>query len=202
MSNATVIENKIRNMGKGSILFIDDFLEITDKQAIRVILSRLHSKGFIVRLGAGIYLYPKYNRLIGDVVYPSTEDISNAIARKEKARIAYTGAYALHRLGLSTQIPSNIVLYTDGSPRKITLSDNRTITLKKTTANNLSYRSETVMLAVAAMRELGKDRITDLQNQRIKEVLASVNKQLLEQDVKLAPEWIQKHIRIIMKDNK
>ena len=202
MSKITVIENKIRNMGKGSIFFVDDFLDITSKQAIRVILSRLHGKGLIVRLGAGIYLYPKYNRLISDVVYPSTEDISNAIAKKEKARIAFTGAYALHRLGLSTQIPSNIVLYTDGSPRKVTLSDNRTITLKKTTANNLSYQSETVMLVVAAIRELGKDRITNLQNQRIKIVLASVDKQLLKQDVKLAPEWIQKHIRIIMKDDK
>lgn len=61
MSNVTEIENKIYSMGKGSIFFVDDFLDIAGKQAIRVILSRLHKQGLIVRLGAGIYLYPKFN---------------------------------------------------------------------------------------------------------------------------------------------
>jgi predicted transcriptional regulator of viral defense system len=198
VSNVTKIENKIYSMGKGSILFVDDFLNIASKQAIRVILSRLHKQGLIVRLGAGIYLYPKFNSLINDVVYPSVEDISNVIAKKEKARIAYTGVYALHLLGLSTQIPSNIVLYTDGSPRKVTLSDMRTITFKKTTARNLSFHNKTVMLVVSALRELGREGITDEHNQRIKAVLETVNKQLIIEDLKLAPEWIQNHIRIIM----
>ncbi len=198
MSNVTKIENKIYSMGKGSIFFVDDFLNIASKQAIRVILSRLHKQGLIVRLGAGIYLYPKFNSLINDVVYPSVEDISNVIAKKEKARIAYTGVYALHLLGLSTQIPSNIVLYTDGSPRKVTLSDMRTITFKKTTARNLSFHNKTVMLVVSALRELGREGITDEHNQRIKAVLETVNKQLIIEDLKLAPEWIQNHIRMIM----
>ena len=202
MSNVTEIENKIYSMGKGSIFFVDDFLDIAGKQAIRVILSRLHKQGLIVRLGAGIYLYPKFNILINDVVYPSVEDISNVIAKKEKARIAYTGAYALHLLGLSTQIPSNIVLYTDGSPRKVTLSDKRTITFKKTTARKLSFHNKTVMLVVAALRELGREGITDGHNQRIKAVLGTVNKQLISEDLKLAPEWIQNHIRRIMQNGR
>ena len=202
MSNVTEIENKIYSMGKGSIFFVDDFLDIAGKQAIRVILSRLHKQGLIVRLGAGIYLYPKFNSLINDVVYPSVEDISNEIAKKEKARIAYTGAYALHLLGLSTQIPSNIVLYTDGSPRKVTLCDKRTITFKKTTARNLSFHNKTVMLVVSALRELGREGITDEHNQRIKAVLETVNKQLINDDLKLAPEWIQNHIRMIMQNGR
>ncbi len=189
-------------MGKGSIFFVDDFLNIASKQAIRVILSRLHKQGLIVRLGAGIYLYPKFNSLINDVVYPSVEDISNVIAKKEKARIAYTGVYALHLLGLSTQIPSNIVLYTDGSPRKVTLSDMRTITFKKTTARNLSFHNKTVMLVVSALRELGREGITNEHNQRIKAVLETVNKQLINEDLKLAPEWIQNHIRMIMQNGR
>lgn len=202
MSNVTKIENKIYSMGKGSIFFVDDFLNIASKQAIRVILSRLHKQGLIVRLGAGIYLYPKFNSLINDVVYPSVEEISNVIAKKEKARIAYTGVYALHLLGLSTQIPSNIVLYTDGSPRKITLSDMRTITFKKTTARNLSFQTKTVNLVVSALRELGREGITEEHNQRIKEVLETVNKQLINKDLKLAPEWIQNHIKLIMQNGR
>ncbi len=164
MSNVTEIENKIYSMGKGSIFFVDDFLDIAGKQAIRVILSGLHKHGLIVCLEAGIYLYPKFNSLINDMVYPSVEDISNVITKREKARIAYTGTFALHLLGLSTQIPSNIVLYTDGSPRKVTLSDKRTITFKKNTARNLSFHNKTVMLVVSALRELGREGITDEHN--------------------------------------
>ena len=38
-------------------------------------------------------------------IYPSVEDIAQAIAKRDKAKIAPMGAYALNRLGLSTQMP-------------------------------------------------------------------------------------------------
>jgi hypothetical protein len=62
---------------------------------------------------------------------PTTEQIAEAIAKRDKARIIPTGAYALHMLGLSTQIPMNVVYLTDSSARKVKVGK-QTIVFKKT----------------------------------------------------------------------
>lgn len=43
------------------------------------------------------------------------------IAKRDKAHIIPTGELALNALGLSTQLPMNVVYLTDGSARKIDL---------------------------------------------------------------------------------
>ena len=53
------------------------------------------------------------------IIYPSVEYIAQAIAKRDKAKIVPMGAYALNRLGLSTQMPMNVVLLTNGAPRRI-----------------------------------------------------------------------------------
>ncbi len=39
------------------------------------------------------------------------------LAKKEKIRVKPAGAYALHQLGLTTQVPTKLVYITDGHPR-------------------------------------------------------------------------------------
>lgn len=52
-------------------------------------------------------------------IFPSTEEIALGIAKRDKARINSTGALALKQLGLSVEIPMNLVYLTDGPVRKI-----------------------------------------------------------------------------------
>lgn len=64
------------------------------------------------------------------VVLPSEEEVIKAIAKRDEIRIVPTRTYALHVLGLSTQIPTKLVFLTDGSSREIKIG-NRIIKLKK-----------------------------------------------------------------------
>ena len=108
------IENKIKSMKKGSIIFPSNFDDIGNVESVKKSLLRLKNKKFIERLAHGIYLYSKQDKLLG-ILYPSIEEIANAIAIRDKARIIPTGIKALNQLGLSNQIPMNIVFLTDGT---------------------------------------------------------------------------------------
>lgn len=65
------------------------------------------------------------------------------IAKRDKARLLPTGAYAQNALGLSTQVPLKIVYLTDGSPRMIKIGE-RTIQFKKTTPKNLALKGKSI----------------------------------------------------------
>jgi predicted transcriptional regulator of viral defense system len=196
-SYADKIREMIKKMKLGTIFFADDFL-IDNRQAVRVVLSRLVKGASIIRLGPGIYLKPKYSNLIKSFEYPSMEEIALALANKEKARIIHSGAYAVHKIGLSTQVPVRSVFLTDGSPRKITLDDGREIVFKRTTAKNLSYKNNTIRMVVAALQEIGSIAIDDTIRKQLANILASSNVEDNKEDIQLAPEWIQKELLQIL----
>ncbi len=187
------IENKIKSMKKGSIIFPSNFDSIGNVEAVKKSLLRLKNKKFLVRLAHGIYLYPKQDKLLG-VLYPSIEDIANAIADRDKARIIPTGIKALNQLGLSSQIPMNIVFLTDGTARTIVVG-NRTLKFKRTTPKNLAVKGEITSLVIQALKEIGKDNVTEEQIKRIKNHLKLEKKEIIEHDAKLASAWIAKIMR-------
>lgn len=191
----TRIENKIKSMKRGSILFPSNFDDIGNVEVVKKSLLRLENKKFLVRLTHGIYLYPKQDKLLG-VLYPTIEEIAVAIAERDKARIIPTGTTALNKLGLSTQIPMNIVFLTDGAPRSIVVGK-RTIKFKRTSPKNLAVKGEITSLIIQALKEIGKDNVTAEQLERIKIHLENEKQEIIEHDAKLAPVWILK----IMKDN-
>ena len=191
----TRIENKVKSMKRGSILFPSNFDDIGNVEVVKKSLLRLENKKFLVRLAHGIYLYPKQDKLLG-VLYPTIEEIAVAIAERDKARIIPTGTTALNKLGLSTQIPMNIVFLTDGAPRGIVIGK-RTIKLKRTSPKNLAVKGEITSLIIQALKEIGKDNVTAGQLEKIKIHLEKEKQEIIEHDAKLAPVWISK----IMKNN-
>lgn len=65
---------------------------------------------------------------------------------------ATTGAFALYQLGLSTQIPANVVFITDGSPRRVTIGKGRGILFKHTSEmRTFAYQSQLMGLTVTAL---------------------------------------------------
>jgi hypothetical protein len=191
----TRIENKIKSMKRGRILFPSNLDDIGNVEVVKKSLLRLENKKFLVRLAHGIYLYPKQDKLLG-VLYPTIEEIALAIADRDKARIIPTGTTALNKLGLSTQIPMNIVFLTDAAPRSI-LVGKRTIKLKRTSPKNLAVKGEITSLIIQALKEIGKDNATAAQLEKIKIHLKKEKHEIIEHDAKLAPVWISK----IMKNN-
>jgi len=184
------IAEKLQEIPKGSILFVDDFLDFGNPDSIKKALLRLKQKRLLVNLAHGIYLYPKKDKEL-DILYPSTEDIAKAIARRDKARIIPTGVQALNRLGLSTQVPMKVVYLTDGAARSIKIGK-RTITFKKTSPKNLLTRGEISTLAIQALKTIGQGKVDDDTLKKVKTILRKERQENILHDAKLAPAWIKK----------
>jgi hypothetical protein len=193
------VHEKILNYKRGKIIFSDMFSSLGNLESINKVLFRLAQKGLLVRLAQGIYLYPKQDKELG-TLYPSVEEIAEAIAKRDKARIMPTGVQALNKLGLSTQVPMKAVFLTDGTPRSI-LVGKRTIKFKKTTPKNLAAKSGVCGLAIQALREIGSKNVTPEQLDKIKQVLSNEKMELLANDARLAPAWIAKIILSVSSNN-
>ena len=183
------IKNEISSKRKGKIFFLEDFAKFGSKNAVRQTLFRLCNDKFLIRLSAGIFLYPKTDKYIG-VIYPSIEEIAKEIAKREKARLIPTGVYALNALGLSTQMPMRVVFLTDGTPRIINIGGKASIKFKKTIPKYLALRGKITTLVIFAMKEIGYKQITEEHLSKIKKALEQEKKENIEHDVKLAPEWV------------
>ena len=190
------IENKVlehlKYRQRGKIYFTNDFATLGTSESIRKSLSNLVKKDILIRLTQGIYLYPKIDKELG-VLYPSVDDVCRAIAKRDKARIEPTGVFALHSLGLSTQIPVNVVYLTDGIPRKIKYG-NRTIKFKKTAPKNLAMKGKVSSLVITALKQIGKGNVSQEVELQLTKVLKKESVENVRHDAKLAPEWISKLI--------
>ena len=111
------ILNKVKKAKKGTLFFTENFINIGSPNAVRKALERLVKNQALERVAAGMYVRPEIDPYIGKVP-PNIEAIAEAIAKRDGARIVPTGVYALNRLGLSTQVPMNIIYLTDGSARR------------------------------------------------------------------------------------
>lgn len=190
------IVNNIKKCGRGSIFFPNSFVSYGDIKSVSKSLERLTNDAVIIRLANGIYLYPKIDKELGlGVLYPSVEEVALQVAKRDKAHIAPTGAYAMNLLGLSTQVPMNVIFLTDGSPRKIKLGNNKIITFKHTVPKNLAFVSKTAQLATFALKEIGQSNVKDEHLKVLKQVFASINEKSIEADYKLMPAWIRKIIK-------
>ena len=187
------IIKKIKKARGGSVFLIDDFLSFGTAKAVGKALERLVEAGEISRVSRGVYARLKQHPMFGELL-PAAEDIAKAIAKKDKARIIPAGVLALNALGLSTQVPLNLVYLTDGSARIIKIRK-RTVKFKKTSPRNLSAIGPVSSLVIQALKEIGKDKVTEKEMVIILQHLKSEDPYRLEHDIKLAPEWI----RIIMR---
>lgn len=191
-SVAGKIENTISKSNTGTIFFAEDFVEFGSSDNIRQILFRLEQEGRIERIAHGIYLKPKTDKLIG-TLYPTVEEIAKEIARRDKARIAPTGVFALYQLGLTTQIPLNLVYLTDGAPRDIKIG-NRKIKFKKTVPKSFAIKDPLLHLIVQAFKETGQKNISPLFLDKIQKSIVKLDQKDLDSQVRFAPVWIQKQI--------
>jgi hypothetical protein len=193
------IEQKIKALPKGSLLLIDDFIEEFDYEAARKVLQRLTNDGLLMRLNRGIYYIPKKDDLLG-IIKPTAEQIAESISKRDKTRIIPTGSFALHKLGLTTQVPMNVVYLTDGSPRKIRVG-NQKITFKKTSPKILAVKHHLSGLIIQGLKEIGEGEVNASHLSQIEKII--VNSHEVSQvkiNMRFAPVWIQKIVMKILND--
>jgi hypothetical protein len=183
----------VKQAKDGTIIIPDDFTTYGTPDAVRSGLSRLCRNGKLHRFAKGIYYVPLYDKWDGTLREPSLDAIAQKIAQRDNARIIPTGAYALNKLGLSTQVPANIVYITDGSARQVNFGEGKSITFRHSNdLGNFAYQSKLMQLAVLAMREIGEKEITEAQVAKIKNMITEhVSEQDFKHDIVLAPTWVK-----------
>ncbi|HRO46472.1 DUF6088 family protein [Agriterribacter sp.] len=194
------ILKQIEALPKGELLLPADFSELGSSEAVRLSLFRLEKEGVISRVAQGIYVRPKESSLIGKLV-PTAEEVAEAIAKRDRIRTVPTGSYALNALGLSTQVPMNIVLLTDGSPREIKVGK-RKIKFKKTTPKNLLAKGKISRLVIQALKEIGNGKVSEEEEKKIIDLLKKEDEKDFKHDIALAPVWIQKIMKKALNDGK
>lgn len=193
------LENRIitnvSKRGRGAIVSPIDYAGYGDSKAVQKAFERLTENEKLIRVARGVYCYPKIDKVLGlGILYPTIEEIAAAIARRDKAKIVPTGAYALNKLGLSTQLPMNVVYLTDGSPRKIKLSGNRGIQFKHTAKKNMAFRNDFAMLLTFALREIGEKNVSNTQIVHVRNLVKTIPFEIIKKDFALIPAWIRKII--------
>lgn len=184
----------VEKANDGTIFIPDDFVIFGTPDAIRSGLTRLCRNNKLHRFAKGIYYVPKYDKWDGSLLEPPLDVIAQKIAQRDNARIIPTGAYALNKIGLSTQVPSNIVYITDGSARQIKFGDGKSITFRHSNdLGNFAFQSKLMQLVILSMREIGETSITEEQITKIKKMITEhVSEQDFIHDIILAPTWIKK----------
>jgi len=195
------IEKEIRiyisRRKRGRIYFANDFQNFGSDGAIRIALMRLVNNKFLLRLARGIFYYPIVDKELEINLLPSIENIAKALAQRDKARIIPTGDYAKNKLGLSTQVPTNVVFFTDTTPRKVKIGKSK-ITFKKVSSKNFAYKNYIAMLVAFALSEIEKEFVTDEDIAIIAPILLKEDKSEIEKDLPLMPAWERNIIKNII----
>ena len=188
---------RIRAHGRGFVFSTKLFTALTDDSAsVRTALSRLVQKQSIRRLAHGLYDLPIVHPSLGAIM-PAMENVIEAIKKSDAIEVQVTGAYAANLLGLSTQIPMRIELYTSGPKRKIHFGKQE-ILLKPTTPRNMIGAGTKAGLIFHALRQIGKDNITIEMIEQIKSQIEEKDIKHIKKQIHFAPVWIAKIMRSLI----
>jgi hypothetical protein len=191
----TLVLEKIRKMERGSIFFIDDFIELGSPGSVRLSLMELKKQGLILRPARGIYCYPKIRDQYSGFVIPSAETIAEALAKKERVRIVPYGDNAAFKLGLSGLRVSNLKYLTDGASRVINLSSGQKIFFNHTSEVKIfDFCNETMQMISAAIRVLTEEYLDAEKKRIIHKHLRTVPEEEFRKDITIPPAWVGKII--------
>lgn len=195
----TYIQSALLRKRPGEIVFLTEFRGKGTQAAIKKAMSRIAQSGKINRLAHGVYYIPGTDSK-GDVFRPNPEQVIKMIAQKERIRIRPAGAYALHKLGLTTQVPTRRVYFTNGNPRQIRIGK-VLIVFKATSAKRLAMKGEISGMVIQAIEEMGVNTIRNDIRMKLREFLEQENPKKLEHDLQLASAKVNDYIVKLMRAN-
>lgn len=191
-----VVKNRIIDHGRGWCFTSMHFSDLGSDASIRKALSQLQKQNIIRRLAQGIYDYPKIHDLLG-IIPPDLNEVAKAIAEKNGVQIQPAGAHAANLVGLSAQVPGQIIFLTEGPSRKVKIG-NQEIAFKKTTKKIMSSAGTREGLLIQALKNLGKDHIDQIARAQVAKFLKDSNEKEIRENMKFAPAWIRALVFEIM----
>jgi hypothetical protein len=197
--HAQSIDSQIRRRiaaRRGSRVFTaGDFLDLGSRNTVDAALSRHARAGSIRKLARGLYDLPKHDPQLG-LLMPSVDAVAKALRGRDAVRLQPSGAYAANRLGLSDQVPMKVLFLTDGRPRRVRIGRLQ-ITIRRTTPRNMATAGRTSGLVIQALRYLGRRHVDDQVLAILRGRLSAMDKRQLLKDLRFAPVWIAKIMRVV-----
>lgn len=190
------VKNRILKHARGWCFTSICFSDLGSDASIRKALSQLQKQNIIRRLVQGVYDYPKIHDLLG-IIPPDLNEVAKAIAEKNGVQIQPAGAYAANLVGLSAQVPGQIIFLTEGPSKKVKIG-NQEIIFKKTTKKIMSSAGTREGLLIQALKNLGKSHIDQVARAQVSKFLKNANEKELRQNMKFAPAWIRTLVFEIM----
>lgn len=197
----TSLETKIlqllRRWGRGCVFSNSDFFSYGPGASVGRCLHSLKSKGLIRPLLRGLYDYPKFSSLLQEELAPDLHQVATALARKHKWHIQPSGNAALNYWGLSTQVPTRILYFSDGPSRKFTI-EGRTLEFKHISGKESHLGNSECELFIQAVKELGEAALTDDYKRQIQSILTPRLKAQVEKALPLLTEKLRTVLRNLL----
>jgi hypothetical protein len=189
------IQDRISQNGPGWAFGPFDFNDLADPRILAVTLGRMVTAGLIRRVAHGIYDKPHSHPILGQVG-AGPDALVQAIARKRKLRVLPSTALAANQLGLTTQVPAQLVYHTDGAASTFQ-SGALTIQFKRNSGKLLSLANSPTGWVVQGLRAIGKDGVRPDHIRTLRRKLDTAAKQRLLSEQSAAPAWMRPHLTAI-----
>jgi len=155
---------------------------------IRQILKRLVKTGQIKRVARGVYIKSKHIASLGEIS-PSITEVAQTVANLTGETIGIHGAESARQLQLTTQVPMQLVFYTNGNTRTLKIA-NRTVKLKHVNPSRLIAAGTVPGLILSALAYLGKENVTLETLHTIKQRISSEEFQATLKFMEHMPAWM------------
>ena len=198
-STRDIISERISKGGRGRFWMIRDCEDVSDYESVRKAFQRLTKEGKLIRIEKGIYWFPKIDTELGlGILLPSTDEVAMAIAKRDNIRVAPSAGFAQNALGLSEQVPANVVFYTDGPGRRVKRGEGKGILFKHTSdMSHFAYKSRLMQLIATALTNYGEKDVQESDLNTIRPFLQHVSKKDFAHDIKLMPMWLQNKLKAL-----
>ena len=186
------IMRRLAGKGRGRIFFAQEFYDLWPEGTVRYALSALAEKGQIARQARGVFCFPELSEHGMKMLLPEPDTIAQAVADKTRVRIVPVKDQAARLVGLTGLGFNKYVYLTDGAPRKIFLSNGRTIEFRHTSEMRIfAFCSRKMMLLSNGIRALGKEHVGVGEREVLKWQLDSVPAEDFDRDIQLCPGWVR-----------
>ncbi len=193
MKTVQTIDNRIfrriRSSGDGCVFSPNQFLDLGSRSAVGVALHRLVKAGKIRRIRRGLYDLPRSHPITGQTA-PNIMATVRALMDGSHAQWQFTGAYAANALGLSDQVPSKIIILTDGVPRRVSLGK-LSLVFRRAAPRNLLGAGRRAGLVIQALRYLHASPDMSQHVARLKKTLDAGTKRDLASLANKLPAWMR-----------
>ena len=191
---------RMRRAGRGSVWSAAQFRGLAQRNALDQALTRMLRKGLIRRICHGLYLYPQFHPMLGEV--PATlPSVFAALNATEPTPLVPSGAYACFLLGVIRDMPSEIVLLSATTTRDIQLPSVH-VRIRKTAPRYLAGAGRLSGVLIHAWRHMGADQIDDAHITWLRQQIPAVSRHTLQADESLAPAWMPARLRLLYGDTK